>query len=220
MTFEIQPDRRHPMPDVLRRRLMQIPRLEVRCVDRDRLYEATWRQAWQGRSDDDAAVVHLASCNRCKPVYDTLRAALGRTVPAPYGLLGRLRAVGRRVATIPWWIRQPRFGVAACWILAFVLASLAGSAQALLRDTKAGLSTAAETAEILAAESGERSREVLSSFSERLEHQYRRTRTALTRQTEPYQRLFAGVGALASGGLDADELDESDPEPDTDNQGR
>lgn len=139
---------RRRLPASLRRRLLDIPRREVRCGDVDRLYQAALFRAdpESGRGErDTAAMHHLTACSRCRNLYGTLQSALvPERRPLPARLARRLSSVARHPERlVPIWIRDTRYAAAACYLLTTLTLALAKDASAVLRETTETVSTTA-----------------------------------------------------------------------------
>ena len=193
---------RRPLPESLRARLQAIPRRVVVCRDRERLYAAA-RAAAHGERPEPAAAEHLASCDRCRTLYGTLRAAFEETPPAPTPtLFDRLKGIARGVEPLPAWIADGRWATAACLLLAVVLTALAGDSAATFRDA----SSAVETRAAAWAETGEsRGRQMWAGLSAGLSNGLAAT-SATGRQAVDdlgescrtlYRRAAESLGSLA-----------------------
>ncbi len=202
-------DSRHrPLPQGLRRRLLDIPRREVLCRDVDRLYRTALARARSGNGGNTidaaagAAERHLAECPRCREIYATLSSALAvRRLPLPRHMAARLssiaRAVSRPSATfggtgqfLPVWITDTRYAAAACYLLAALALSLAGDASALLRDTTVSVSSRAQ---VWVDENEARGLEAWDATAAKLEEGVDDGWNRLMRYGASSERFFAGV---------------------------
>ncbi len=196
-----------PLPQALRRRLLDIPRHQVLCRDVDRLY----RSALSGVRDsggnatgarDSAAERHLAECPRCRELYATLSGALTASrLPLPRRLAGRLSSIARAVLPpkpsfgaaqqlLPIWIADTRYAAAACYLLAALALSLAGDASALFRDTTAKVGSRAG---VWVDESEARGLEAWDATAAELTKSIDDSWHRVTRYGESCETFFAGV---------------------------
>lgn len=180
-------ERRVPLPGALREKLMAIPAASpgLTCRDVLRLYEATRREARHGEADAQARA-HLDACERCRPLYSTLRSAFEAVLlPMPEGLRRRLLRIAtpRRPAV---WIRDGRFAVAAS---ALLTASLM-----LFVDPSSALKATSETLEggsyTLAERGTAESQALWEAVTRTLSTTWERSKETLSGTGEVYGQIF------------------------------
>lgn len=150
------------IPNGLEQRLRQIARQEVTCDDLSRLYPSPSNRA---RPRDPAVERHLEHCSRCREIFSRLEIAFAVARPEPTERqLGKWRDIARQSArplstprddaaptplsmlpaTLPGWLRDSRFAVAASFVITvLLLLPIGDSSSRLLR--LAGSTTSAVT---------------------------------------------------------------------------
>lgn len=138
---ELRPPLPVAMPSGLQRRLSAIAHHPPGCEELDRVFVE--HGAPLGGVADEASpsrrermAEHLRDCGRCRSLYGVLEVsrAQGRR-PLPPALRSRLQRRLAPESRVPAWIRDTRYGAAACYGLTFFLLFLAGDSQARFRTT-------------------------------------------------------------------------------------
>ncbi len=135
---ELRPPLPVALPASLQQRLCIIAQRPPGCDELDRAFVEHGDLAGEGSDEEsgERAREHLRDCGRCHSLYGALVAARadGRR-PLPAALRSRLRRRLAPESRVPAWIRDTRYGAAACYGLTFFLLFLAGDSPAHFRET-------------------------------------------------------------------------------------